>query len=95
VTLPVIFSDDSLDDIDGIAEHYAQEQAWRAALDVPDRNYAAARKIGDWSKACAPGLSGEREKIMTDLPYRIVYTEDGQTVMILRIKHTSQQWPSG
>ena len=30
----VVYTDDALDDLDGIADHYAAHQAWQVAIDT-------------------------------------------------------------
>ena len=89
----VVYTDDALDDLDGIAEHYAEQEAWDAALNVPNQIRAAAPLIGHQPKAWPVGLSGHRGRVLSDLPFRIVYDVDGAQVIILRIKHTKQKWP--
>ncbi|MDE2247684.1 MAG: type II toxin-antitoxin system RelE/ParE family toxin [Xanthomonadaceae bacterium] len=82
-----------MDDLDGIAEHYAAQEAWEAAIDVPDRIRAAAPLIGHQPEGWSVGLSGHRERVLSDLPFRIAYDVTVTEVIILRIKHTKQQWP--
>jgi len=89
----VTYTDDALDDLDGIAEHYAMREAWDAAIDVPDRIRAAVPLIGHQPEGWPIGLSGHRERVLSDLPFRIAYDVTATQVIILRIKHTKQQWP--
>ena len=89
----VVYTDDALDDLDGIAEHYAIRKAWDAAIDVPDRIRAAVPLIGHQPEGWPIGLSGRRERVLSDLPFRIAYDVTATQVIILRIKHTKQQWP--
>jgi len=49
-------------------------------------------------KAWPLGVSGHRERILSDLPFRIVYEllpdeEYPRTVRVLAFKHTAQLWP--
>lgn len=91
--LPATYTDDALDDLDAIADHYANLEAWDAAMQVPDRIRREVPLIGYQPKAWSVGLSGHRERILSDLPFRIVYDIGACSVTILRIKHTRQQWP--
>lgn len=91
--LPAAYTDDALDDLDNIAEYYAQQQAWDAAIQVPDRIPQEVPLIGHQPKAWSVGVSGHRERILGDLPFRIVYDIGAGNVTILRIKNTRQQWP--
>lgn len=38
-------------------------------------------------------LSGTRELVFAPLPYIAVYRIDNETVYILHVRHTSQEWP--
>lgn len=89
----VVYTDDALDDLDGIADHYAAQQAWQVAIDVPDRIRAAVPLIAHQPEGWPIGLSGHRERVLSDLPFRIAYDVTAIQVIILRIKHTKQQWP--
>ena len=76
-----------------IADYYESQEAWQAALDVPDRIRTAAKLIGDAPLGWPIGISGWHERILSDLPFRIVYDVTSTHVRVLRIKHTLQQWP--
>ena len=86
------------EDLDDIATYYVAHEAWVAALDVPSRIIEAAKLLREAPKAWPIGVSGYRERILSDLPFRIVYEllpdeEYPRTVRVLAIKHTAQQWP--
>lgn len=91
--LPVAYTDDALDDLDAIADHYADEGAWDAAIDVPDRIRVQVPLIGHQPKGWPIGDSGHRERVLTDLPFRIAYDVEDDRISVLRIKHTRQMWP--
>lgn len=90
---PLHYTDDALDDLDAIADWYAEQQAWDAAFDVPDRIRDEIPLIAHQPKGWAIGLSGHPERVLQDLPYRVIYDFDGAQVHILRIKHFTQKWP--
>jgi addiction module RelE/StbE family toxin len=39
-------------------------------------------------------IEGTRELVVTNLPYILAYRIKGDTVRILRVLHSAQQWPS-
>jgi len=85
-------------DLDDIAAYYVAHEAWVAALDVPERIVEAAKLLREAPKAWPLGVSGHRERILSDLPFRIVYEllpdeEYPRTVRVLAFKHTAQLWP--
>ena len=91
--LPLEYAQAADDDLDGIADYYETQEAWQAALGVPDRIRTAAKLIGDAPLGWPIGVSGWRERILSDLPFRIVYDVTPTHVRVLRIKHTLQRWP--
>lgn len=91
--LPVWYADDALDDLDGIADYLATAGEWQAAMDIPDRIRAVIPLLGHQPRAWPVGASGYRERVLAELPFRIVYLVEPQRVVVLRIKHTRQQWP--
>ena len=58
------------------------------------RLYDAARSLKQFSNRGRIGqLDGTRELVVTPLPYIIVYGVEAQMVNILRVIHTSEDWP--
>ena len=80
-------------DLDAIADYYEDQDAWQAALDVPDRIREAAKLICHAPRAWSIGVSGVHERVLSDLPFRIAYQVTRTHVRVLRIKHTLQMWP--
>jgi addiction module RelE/StbE family toxin len=89
----VRWSPAAADDLERIADYLREnhphflestiEKLYRAAVSLrqfPNR--------GRWGK-----LEGSRELVLPRLPYIIVYSVDQQLVNILRIMHTSPDWP--
>ena len=94
----VIWSSDALDDLD--------EQIAYIAVD----DSKAAEGVADWLDQTGEGLGaaltgrpgrvpGLYEKSVSGAPYVIAYAVDPpghpQTVVIVRIIHTSRDWPAG
>jgi plasmid stabilization system protein ParE len=92
-TLALEYAEAADEDLDGIADYYELQGAWQAALDVPERIQQAARLICHAPHGWAIGASGVHERVLSDLPFRIVYLVTATHVRVLRIKHTLQQWP--
>lgn len=95
---PVRWSSDALSDL-------ADQIAWIAA-----DNSAAARRVaavldrtalalGDMPIGRPGRVTGTYEKLVTGLPYILVYvvagTGKGEEVAIVRVIHTSRDWPVG
>jgi len=71
------------------------------AADKPVAAAGVAQRIWDVSQLLAdqPGLgrpgrvAGTRELVVPGLPFVLPYVEDGNSVVILRVMHTSMRWP--
>ncbi len=92
-TYPVAYTDDFDADIAAIENYFLAEGEWDLALNHPDRIKSCAGTIGEMPLAWAVGASGQHERVMTDLPYRLVFSFDGKRVLMLRVKHTHRQHP--
>ena len=90
---PVAYTDDFDVDIEVIEDYFVAEGEWDLALNHPDRIRSCAETIGQMPLAWAVGASGQPERVMTDLPYRLVFSFDGKRVLMLRAKHTHRQHP--
>ncbi|HKV37737.1 MAG TPA: type II toxin-antitoxin system RelE/ParE family toxin [Blastocatellia bacterium] len=59
------------------------------------RLYDAAKSLKQFSSRGRPGRElGTRDLVLAALPYVIVYQADDQIVNIIRIVHTSEDWPA-
>lgn len=93
---PVRWSRDALNDFkDQIAYIAADNPA--AAKRVADRIRASAAALGDLPTGRPGRVNGTYEKSVTNLPYVIAYAitkhADGEAISILRVIHTSRNWP--
>lgn len=69
--------------------------------DNPSAANKVAQKIWESSQMLAqqPGLgrpgrvNGTRELVISNLPFILPYTREGDTIYILRVMHTSMIWP--
>ena len=92
-TYPVAYTDDFEADIAAIEDYFIEVGEWDLALNHSDRIKSCAETVGQTPLAWAVGASGQRERVMTDLPYRLVFTFDGKRVLMLRAKHTHRHHP--
>jgi len=96
VKRPVLWSKDALDDIiDQVA--YIGLDNPDAAGRVVERVVAAGDSLGDMPTGRPGRVGGTYEKVVRRLPYIIAYAitrqVGGEAVSILRVIHTSRDWP--
>lgn len=66
----------------------------QAARTVFVRIVALVRRLADFPNSGRPGqIDGTRELVIPGLPYVVVYRVGGESVQILRVFHTRQEWP--
>ena len=67
----------------------------QAARQVFRRIVSATRRLGEFPHSGRVGqVEGTRELVVAGLPYLVVYQVSGEQVEILRVFHTSRDWPS-
>lgn len=94
---PVRWSSDAVNDLaDQIAWIAADNPA--AARRVAAALDQAARNLGDMPTGRRGRVTGTYEKLVTGLPYILAYviagTGEGEEVAIVRVIHTSRDWPA-
>jgi toxin ParE1/3/4 len=73
--------------------HIAEDDL-AAAIRVKDRISDTANTLTTYPSIARPGrLEGTRELVIPHLPYLIVYLASKTQVVILRVLHTSRDWP--
>ncbi|WP_417468758.1 type II toxin-antitoxin system RelE/ParE family toxin [Maricaulis sp.] len=73
--------------------HIAEDDL-AAAIRVRDRISDTANTLTTYPSIGRPGrLAGTRELVIPHLPYLIVYLASKTQVVILRVLHTSRNWP--
>lgn len=91
---PVIWSPKSQDDIRQIAFWILKDNP-KAAIDTVDRIETCANKLA-MSDTGRKGRTGEtREKVVTGLPYVLVYDLDESALKVLRVIHGARNWLPG
>jgi toxin ParE1/3/4 len=84
------YSSEARRQIQAIGDYIAQDNP-KAARRVVGRIEAAARLLSKFPRIGRIGrVSGTREWVLSDLPYRVVYEIKGGEIMILNVFHTSQ-----
>lgn len=93
---PVQWSRTALDDFKVQISYIAADNP-AAALRVADRIREAAAALGTMATGRPGRVAGTYERLITRLPYVVAYaiTKQGarETISILRVIHTSRDWP--
>jgi toxin ParE1/3/4 len=83
----------SLSRIEAIGSHISKSHP-QAAVDVIERLRVATLSLEDFPSQGRLGrVNNTRELVLADLPYLIVYRQNGRDIEILTVMHTSQRWP--
>jgi toxin ParE1/3/4 len=81
------------DDLQRIADYLIEHAPARA--DLVRTLYDAPRSLLTFPNRGRPGKrEGTRELVLSPLPYIIVYQVRGDRVIVVRIVHGAQRWPS-
>lgn len=95
---PVVWSEEARQDYFEILRFIAADNLF-AAEKVVDAIEAAGDRLGHFATGRPGRVTGTYEKLVTGLPYIIAYAitsrKDGGMVSILRVIHTSRNWPAG
>lgn len=88
-------SEEALQDIEAIAAWYESQSAWQAAKDVLEKIMDAIQALAMYPEAGPIGTSGSRERVISSVPYRVVYVFDATLahVTVYAVVHTRRQWP--
>jgi toxin ParE1/3/4 len=83
----------AVDDLENIANYLFEKTPENAARLIRDL-YNASSTLKNFPNRGRPGKKeGTREMVMPFLPYVVVYRVMSDTVHIVRILHSSQDWP--
>ena len=81
-------------DRDHQIDYLAARNPW-AAIDLGDAIEVAVRRLADHPHLGRPGrVNGTRELVVSGTPLVIAYRIRPGTMVILRVPHGAQQWPS-
>jgi toxin ParE1/3/4 len=66
-----------------------------AAIGVGDAIEAAVGRLADYPRSGRPGsVAGTRELAVSGAPFVIAYRVEAEAVVVLRLLHGAQRWPS-
>ena len=80
------------EDLLSIIEYVAQDNL-DAALALTDEIEAKTEGLRQTPKLYRPGRVGGTREMVVRPNYLVIYSEDGETVTILRVLHAAQKWP--
>jgi toxin ParE1/3/4 len=84
----------ALDDLHGIGTYIAEHDL-DAARDVARHIWEAGQRLAKTPSRGRQGrVPGTREFVLTKYPYFLAYRVSKQKVQIIRVLHTSRQYPS-
>ena len=87
------WQDDAINDLIQVRRFIAMDNP-SAAARVAYRIRRAVPVLADQPGMGKPGrIPGTRERVLVDVPYIIAYRVEGNSVVILRVLHTSRKWP--
>ena len=89
----VKWSRKALLNLDYAVEYIAADNP-KAAAEVAQRIWDISQMLADQPGMGRPGrVAGTRELVISGLPYILPYIEKADTVIILRVMHSSMKWP--
>ncbi len=87
------WQDDAINDLIQVRRFIAMDNP-AAAVRVADRIRSAVPELADQPGMGRPGrVPGTRELVLVNIPCIIAYRVEGNSVVILRVLHTSRKWP--
>ena len=91
--MQIRWQDDAINDLIQVRRFIAMDNPLAAAK-VADRIRSAVPKLADQPGLGRPGrVPGTRERVLTNIPYIIAYRVEENSLVILRVLHTSRKWP--
>jgi len=81
-------------DLEAIIDYFLAENPTIAG-DIVERIDQAVRPLVDHPGIGRPGrVTGSRELVVSGLPYILPYQVSPDTIIILRVLHSAQRWPT-
>jgi len=91
--MQIRWQDDAINDLIQVRRFVAVDNP-PATARVAHRTRSAAPELAKQPGMGRPGrVPGTRERVLVDVPYIIVYRVEEDSVVILRVLHTSRKWP--
>jgi toxin ParE1/3/4 len=81
-------------DRDDHLNYIGEHNPW-AAIEIGDAFEAAIRRLCNYTEIGRAGrVKGTRELVVAGTPYLIAYRVEANTVVVIRLLHGAQKWPS-
>ena len=91
--MQIRWQDDAINDLIQVRRFISMDNP-QAAARVANRIRSAVPELANQPGMGRPGrVPGTRERVLVDVPYIIAYRVEGNSVVILRVLHTSRKWP--
>jgi addiction module RelE/StbE family toxin len=91
--MQIRWQDDAINDLSQVRRFIAMDNP-SAAARVANRIRSAAPELARQPGMGIPGrVPGTRERVLVDVPYIIAYRVEEDSVVVLRVLHTSRKWP--
>lgn len=91
--MPVKWTRTALRNLDNAIEYIAKDRP-KAAWEVGQKIWDSAKLLVNHPGIGRPGrVPGTRELVISGLPFILPYVEKAGCIYILRVMHTSMQWP--
>ncbi len=91
--MQIRWQDDAIKDLIQVRRFIAMDNP-SAAARVANRIRSAVPELARQPGIGRPGrVPGTRERVLVDIPYIIAYRVEENTLVILRVLHTSRKWP--
>jgi len=91
--MQVRWQDDAINDLIQVRRFIAIDNP-SAAARVANHIRSAVPELARQPGMGRPGrVPGTRERILVDIPYIIAYRVEEDSVVVLRVLHTSRKWP--
>jgi toxin ParE1/3/4 len=91
--MQIRWQDDAINDLIQVRRFIAMDNP-SAAARVANRIRSAVPELARQPGMGRPGrVPGTRERVLVDVPYIIAYRVEEDSVVVLRVLHTSMKWP--
>ncbi|MGB5179613.1 MAG: type II toxin-antitoxin system RelE/ParE family toxin [Gammaproteobacteria bacterium] len=91
--MQIRWQDDAINDLIQVRRFIAMDNP-SAATKVANRIRSAVPELASQPGMGRPGrVPGTRERVLVDIPYIIAYRVEEDSVVVLRVLHTSRKWP--
>ena len=91
--MQIRWQDDGINDLIQVRRFIAMDNP-SAAARVANRIRSAVPELARQPGMGGPGrVPGTRERVLVDIPYIIAWRVEEDSIVVLRVLHTSRKWP--